>query len=241
MTTRRLSEIDLARFAAIPAGEQLEQALRKHKAGFGPWSYGPVRQSTADILAARTPLLGKSLDVPWLNIAAQIEQACSKGADQVEANLEVGKILYEATRRLGWITVQIEMGRLPIGQGQSVRYWTDTVIDDGDGPFIPFLDHRRNGGITNASNRQIVFSMQNLWIRERNPDLMDSRLAVIKFPCWKDERTIDIEFHDDAELLRYEELDARVCTVYETWARVSAERVRETRRTGTDGTTPFGF
>jgi hypothetical protein len=241
MKTRRLSEIDLARFACLPAGEQLEHALRLYNSGGGAWSYNPVRESTADILAARTLLLGEPPPVSWPKIARQIERACTKGEDQVEANVQVGKVLFDESRCLGWSAAKVHMGGLPIGIGESVRYWSDVVIEDGDGPFIPFFDHRRALGVANASIRQIVCSMQHLWIRERNPDLMDARLAVVRFPGDRGERGIHLNFHNDADLLSYEELDSRVRIVYETWARVSDERVRETRRSGSGGTTPFGF
>lgn len=241
MKIRRLSEIDLARFAALPPGERLEHALRAYNAGGGGWSYGPVRQSTADILDARTPLLGHGRPVPWPTIAAQLARSSTKGPDQVQANVEVGKVLFDAALRMGWAAVKVEMGRLPIGFGESVCYWSDVVVEDENGPFVPFLDHRRAHGVANASVRQVVFSMQHLWIRERNPDLMDARLAVVRFPPDEDDRGIRVDFHNDSDLLPYEELDGRVRTVYETWVRVSEERTRETRRTGTGGATPFGF
>lgn len=244
---RRLDEdtplvgIDLARFAACAKGEALERALRKYNAGVSVWSYEPVRQSTADILDARMPLLGCGPFVPWSNIALQIARACNKGEAQVKANVGVGKTLFDAARRLGWRVVKVEMGRLSIGIGGSVRYWSDVVIEDEDRLFVPFFDHRRSDGVANASMRQIVFSMQHLWIRERNPDLMDARLAVVRFPSDGDDRGIHLDFHSEAELLAYDELEGRVRNVYETWARVSTERTHETRRTGTGGETPFGF
>lgn len=241
MKTRRLSEIDLARFAALPEGGQLERALRAYNVGGGRWSYGPVRESTADILDARTPLLGHGRPVPWPTIAAQLVRACRKGQDQAKANVEVGKVLFDAVRRMGWAAVKVEMGRLPIGFGENVCYWSDVVVEDDNGLFVPFLDHRRAHGVANASVRQIVFSMQHLWIRERNPDLMDARLAVVRFPSDENERGIRVDFHNESELMSYEELNRRVRTVYETWAHVSEERTRETRRTGTGGETPFGF
>lgn len=241
MKIRRLSEIDLARFAALPAGERLESALRRYNAGGGTWSYSPVRTSTADILDARTPLLGAVLSVSWPSIVAQMQRACTRGQDQVRANLEVGKVLYDAARRLKWTAAKLHMGSLPIGFGESVRYWTDVVIEDEDGLFIPFFDHRRAHGIANAAMRQVVFSMQNLWLRERNPDLMTARLAIVRFPSGCDERGMHVDFHNDADLLSYEELNQRVCTVYETWARVSDDRSREARSTGTGRATPFGF
>lgn len=244
MKIRRLSEIDLARFAALPAGEPLERALRAYNAGGGGWSYGPIRQSMADVLDARTPLLGCSAPVGWSTIAAQLARACNRGVDQADANIQVGKVLFDAARRLGWKAAKFEMGRLPIGFGETVQYWSDIVIEDDDGLFVPFFDHRRGSGVANASVRQIVFSMQHLWVRERNPDLMDARLAVIRCPpdsSNNERRGIRVDFHNEAELLAYEVLVARVRTVYETWARVSEEKFHTPRRTGTGGATPFGF
>ncbi len=242
MKTRRLSEIDLARFTALPAGEPLERALRDYNAGGGGWSYEPIRQSTADVLAAQTPLFGPTNPVPWSSLSVQLARACKKGEDQVKANVEVGKVLFDAARRIGWKAAKVEMGRLPIGFGETVRYWSDVVIEDGEGLFIPFFDHRRAGGVANASVRQIVFSMQHLWVRERNPDLMDARLAVVRFPPDdEDSRSVRLDFHAEAELLAYEVLDARVRTVYETWARVSEDKVQTQRRTGTGDSNPFGF
>ena len=133
------------------------------------------------------------------------------------------------------------MGKLSIGFGETVRYWSDVVVEDGDGLFIPFFDHRRSGGIINSAVRQIVFSMQHTGIRERQPDLMDARLAVIRFPAGHEGRSIRVDFHSEADLLSYEELNGRVRTVYETWARIIDEQAGKIRRTGTSGSTPMGF
>ena len=239
MSTRRLSEIDLAKFAALHGGA-LEQALRSYNAGGGSWSYNPVRHSTADILAAQTPLLGRIEPASWVNLSKQIERACNRGEAQKLANIGVGKTLFDAARRYSWKAAKFDMGRLPIGFGESVSYWSNVVVEDEAGLFVPFFDHRREHGITNPLIRQIVFSMQHLWIRERHPDLMHARLAVIRFPSIGEERGIQIDFHKDAELLSYEELDARVRVVYQTWADVSDERGRR-RRAGAGESNPFGF
>lgn len=240
MKTRRLSEIDLARLAALPAGPQLEHALRAYNSGGGAWSYEPVRASTSDILGAETPLLGRFGPPPWSKIKRQIELACRRGAAQVNANTEVGKVLFEASRKLNWSAANVPMGRLPIGMGESVRYWCDIVLEDAEGQFIPYFDHRRGLGITNAGMRQIVFSMQHIWVRDRNPDLAGARLAVIQFPQERESRSVRVWFQNDTDLLSYEELNARVRLVYETWARVSAEKTHDARRAG-GGATPFGF
>lgn len=241
MKIRRLSEIDLARLASLPPGEQLERALRAYNTGGGAWSYDPVRGSTSDILNASMPLCGPLDQLPWEKVEHQIETACKKGEDQIKANVQVGKVLFDATHRAGWSAAKFPMGRLPLGLANTVRYWSDVLIADADGPFIPFFDHRREHGISNRLMSQIVFSMQHLWIRERHPDVADARLAIIQFPSEKETRRIRIEFHRESDLLSYEELDRRVRIVYETWARVSIEKIREMRRTGTSDRNPFDF
>jgi hypothetical protein len=148
----------------------------------------------------------------------------------------VGKILFDAVRKYEWAAVKFPMGRLPIGIGETVSYWSDVVLEDADGLLVPFFDHRRLHGIANPSVRQIVFSMQHLWVRERHPDLAYARLAIIQFPSYGETRGIRIELHNDSDLLPYKELDARVRNVYETWARVTTEKMRGSRKTGTGGT-----
>jgi len=54
-------------------------------------------------------------------------------------------------------------------------------------------------------------------------------------------RTLTVYFHDGSNLLAYEDLDARVRTVYATWARVSNARASTRRAAGGGGSTPLGF
>jgi hypothetical protein len=240
MKIRRLSEIDLARFVSLPAGPQLDQALRNYNTGGGSWSYGPVRSSTADILGARTPLHGALPPVPWEKLKRQIARACTKGEAQTKSNVQVGKVLFDEARKAGWLAAKYEMGNMPVGIGETVRYWSDVLLNDEEGMFVPFFDHRRENGVSSPAIRQVVFSMQHIWVRDRYPDLSDARLAIVRFPISDATRGVRIEFASDGELLSYDELNARVRVVYESWARVSEERVREPRRSGTDGN-PFDF
>ena len=240
MSYSRLSEIDLARALSVHPGPSLEAAMRGYNAGGGSWSYGPTRGSTADLLAAQPPMV----EVPapdWQKLAKQISGACTRGRDQVTANLEVSQVLFDHAGSHGWRTVQEPMGSLSVGFGDSVRYWSDVVIADENGPFIPFFDHRRAGGIANAAIRRVVFSMQNIGVRERNPDLADARLAVVRFPVSRERRTLTVQFSDGRDLMSYEELDAGVRTVYETWARISNDRSKQRQASGGGGSTPFGF
>ncbi len=240
MILSRLSEIDLAKAMNVPPGPALEAEMRRYNAGGGSWSYQPTRESTADILAARCTLIGAMASIEWPALARQITGACNRDRAQIDSNLQVSKILFDMARREGWAAVQEPMGRLSIGFGDSVRYWSDVVLADADGPFIPFFDHRRGGGLNNRHVRQIVFSMQHIGVRERNPDLSDPRLAIIRFPVTGETRTMTVHFHDGSDLLAYEDLDSRVRAVYETWARVSEDRTI-LRRSGGGGPTPFGF
>jgi hypothetical protein len=148
--------------------------------------------------------------------------------------------LFDHARQNAWSAVQVPMGRLSVGFGETVRYWSDVVIEDANGPFIPFFDHRRGGGLTSPLVRHIVYSMQFIGVQERNPDLTEFRLAVVRFPESGDKRKVQLNFHDGRDLLGYEELDRRVRAVYATWAQVSHERIKKRRATG-GGSTPFGF
>ena len=234
MPYTRLSEIDLARAMNIPAGPALRAEMRTYNAGAGPWSYQPTRDSTADIVAAKTPLLGAMPPADWTQIARQVRTACKRGQHQIDANLLVSRILFASAREFSWAAVQEPMGSLSVGFGEHVRYWSDVVLEDKNGLFIPFIDHRRSRGLTRPEVRRIVFSMQHIGVRERNPDLSQARLAIIRFPPSGSERGFAVHFHDGTDLLTYEDLDARVRDVYATWAQVCDERDAE-KKSGTGG------
>jgi hypothetical protein len=48
----------------------------------------------------------------WLKLAGQISTACNRGQRQIDANIQVSKLLFEAARDRGWSAVQEPMGRL---------------------------------------------------------------------------------------------------------------------------------
>lgn len=229
MKIRRFPDIDLARFIALAGGPQLEAALRLYDTGGGFWSYEPVRASTADIVGAVTPLHGAVRSPTWAQLERQITAACKHSEDQVVANTEVGKVLFDEKVKRGLSAVKFQMGRLPIGSGDTVRFWSDIVLADADGPFVPFFDHRRERGIVGAS-RNVVFSMQNLWVRERHPDLADVRLAIVRFPSGTPQRSMKIDFHDQGDLLSFDDLDAKARLVYETWSRILKEKAAPKRK-----------
>jgi hypothetical protein len=235
---RRLSEIDLARFVALPAGDVLERALVAYERGGGSWSYDPVRNSTGDILAARMPLLTTAAP-SWAQIQTQIARASVRGPIQAKANIEVGKALHDAASRHNWRAAVMQFGRMPLGFGESVAYWSNVVIEENGELIIPFFDHRREHGISNGEVRRVVFSMQNVWARDRVPDLQDAKLAVVSFPSAKEGRTFSMRIHAEADLYSYDELNQRVQAVYQTWAKVVHEAGERRRKGG--GENPMGF
>lgn len=240
MKIRRLNEIDLARLCAVQDDNALKQDLRRYNMGGGAWSYDPVRRSTADILGAQIPGFAPIAQPSEKQLKSQIERASTRGKDQAAANWLVGKTLLDHRLANEWMSAKFEMGFMPLGFGETARYWSDVLIDDGQGPIIAFFDHRREGGIQNADQRRIVHSMQNAWIRDRHLDLADARLAVIRFPSQGDERSVDIRFHDESDLLIYEDLDAAVKRVYRLWAEVTREKQGASK--GAAGSSnPMGF
>jgi hypothetical protein len=240
MKIRRLSEIDLARFCATPAA-WLERDLISYETGGGSWSYNPARSSAPDALAARTELLGEIPCPTWPQLKDQIARLCKYGQVQVDANQQVTKALFDSRVELEWQSAKVLMGQMSIGFGENVRYWHDVVVDDGAGPFVPFFDHRREHGVTNAEIRRIVFSMQDAWVRARNPDLAAARLAVVRFPKCGNERTLSIDFDEGVELLTYDELNQRVQNVYAVWARVCRDRADKRRGSGGSGPGSLGL
>lgn len=233
MTTPRLSETDLARFCVHSPGAALDEALRQYKIGGGSWSYDPARATVPDALAASVPLAFDMPRVPWSLLERSLAGRCSRDAQRL-ANVEATKILYDESVKRRWRAVQSDFASMPIGMGEAVRYWSNVIVEDDEGPFVFFPDHRRDRGLGGAEARRIVHSMQHVWIRSRYPDLEEARLVVLRFPMVGARREMRIHVADEDALLTYEQLDERVQGVYESWGRVFEERVRE-RRTGTGG------
>ena len=241
MKIRRLNEIDLARFCAINDDEWLRRDLRRYNLGGGAWSYDPVRRSTADVLNAQIPGFPPISEPSAEQVRRQIAGACNRGVVQAEANWLVAKTLREFRKSNGWQSVKFLMGPMPLGFGEVVSYWSDVVIDDGNGLIVPYFDQRREGGIQNSAQRRIVHSMQNAWVRDRHLDLSGARLAVVRFPSVDADRAVDIQFHDDSDLLSYEDLDTAVKRVYRLWAEVSRDKRDEDRARRASGANPMEF
>ena len=227
MKTRRLSEIDLARLCAlVDRPEELHLATEAYDAGGGAWSYDPARRSEADAVNAQPPL-PIPLDRPaWEKLERQVTRTCTRGQKQVDSNIEVTKLLHDLSVREGWVARTLDLSSMPIGVNETVRYWSNLVIEGPEGRFLTFIDHRRNGGLSGAVPKRIVHSMQSAWLHARYPDLEGTRLAIIQFPALKQIRSIKLTFCDTDDLMSYEELNERVLAVYLSWGGV-ADRLRK--------------
>lgn len=232
MKIRRLHEIDLARIALLPADEKRSR-LRRLRAGHAPYSYDPARSVLLDVVNAQGAL---PLPVPptsWAQIEALLRRA-AKSDDGFLANKEVTRLLYDLVQREGLSATQIDIGRMPVGVGETVAYWINAVLVRGDEAILPFFDHRRAQGLTELG-RTFVFAMMREHLAARHPDL-EARFAIFRFPQEGSDRAIKFLLHDPGERrLGYEELDAAVTETYAIWREVLEERLDEARRTGTGG------
>lgn len=229
---RRLHEIDLARVALLPADEKRSR-LRRHRAGRAPYSYDPARAVLLDVINAQARLPFPAPATPWDQIEARLRRAAPSD-ESFDANKEVTELLFALVRGHGYSAAQIDIGRMPVGVGETVAYWINAVLVRGDEVILPFYDHRRAKGLTELG-RKFVFSVMREHLAARHPDL-DARLAIFQFPQEGDDRAIKLRLDDpSAAKLTYEQLDAAVTETYAIWREVLEERQEDARRTGTGG------
>jgi hypothetical protein len=229
---RRLHEIDLARIALLPADEKRTR-LRRHRSGRAPYSYDPARAVLLDVVNAQALLPFPAPATPWNQIEARLRRESTTDEGFI-ANKEVTELLFGFVQRDGFSASQIDIGRMPVGVGETVAYWINAVLTRGDEIILPFFDHRRAKGLT-ALGRKFVFSMMREHLAARQPDL-DARLAIFQFPQEGDDRAIRFLLNDpSADQLTYEQLDAAVMETYAIWREVLEERLDEARKTGTGG------
>jgi hypothetical protein len=228
---RRLHEIDLAQIALLPTDEK-RLRLRRHRAGHAPYSYDPARAVLLDAINAQARLPFEAPPTPWAQIEARLRRD-AKTDESFAANREVTELLYGLIEREGMSAVQIDIGRLPVGVGETVAYWINAVIRNGDEFILPFFNHRRQR-LTDLSC-QFVFSIMREHLAARHPDL-EAKLALIQFPQEGSDRAIRLRVCHPAETtLTYDQLDAAVTETYAIWREVLEERLDEAKRTGTGG------
>ncbi len=231
MKIRRLHEIDLARVALLPADEKRSRLLR-HRSGRARFSYDPARAVLLDVVNAQSSLPWRAPATPWEHIEHRLRRDAPTD-ESFQANLEVTELLFGLVNAEGYEALQFDIGRLPVGVGETVAYWINAVLVKEGNAVLPFFDHRRAKGLT-AIARTFVFSMMREHLSARHPDL-DATLAIFQFPQEGDDRAIRVRQLDAAEkLLSYEALDAAVSETYTIWREILEERLDEARRTGTD-------
>lgn len=169
----------------------------------------------------------------WEHIEARLRRSAPT-EEGFAANVEVTSLLFDLVRGDGFEAQQFDVGRMPIGVGESVAYWVNAVLIRDQEIILPFFDHRRAKGLTQIA-RTFVFSMMREHLAARHPDL-EARLAIFQFPQQGDERSIRLSMHEPCSgLLPFDALDAAVTETYAIWREVLEERSDEARKTGTDG------
>lgn len=217
--------IDLANFAPLPA-DQKRRALEGFKQGRPPYSYQPVRQSTADLMNIATSLFGFGPRPSFEQIATVIRGASKYEAEAV-ANLNVAAGLYE----LSWQGRRERFRALGTTIGQSLVYWEPVVVSVDGHPVVPFFNQRRTG--LGPEARRFVFSAMHEQIRVAEPDFTNVRLCICQFAdTKKGPRSARLNFDDAVALFSFEDVQAMVAETYAIWAEVWAGRVEEARRSG---------
>ncbi len=232
---RRIPETDLANIGPMEV-EFKYRALRSLKAGWGPFSYDPTKQTAPDTLNARLELFGRAEPTSLAQIRRRIVSLSRRGDEEAAANLEVTECLHKfAIERNVWARrYNISPYNLSSAVGISYSFWLPLVLMVDDRLTIPFIDPRRTRGLT-AIGRRFAFSMAHHRARVLDPDLADAELAIFRFPPVTDEdgterRLLTAYFAGGDPLFSYEELDRMVAETYEVWQRVLAERREEARR-----------
>lgn len=239
MKIRRLAETDLARFCVMPK-EKREQALRKHKSGWAPHDYDPVRLAQPDILNRQLAMFGATSPTPWRKIKELIVKA-SDGPKEAYYNLKVGEALFEFARLKEIISRDHALPSWGVGFGQSVRYWQNYVSIFDRNFEISFHDYRISKNLNEAA-RRFVLSVMHQRTRVVDPDLQESVLAIYQFAKGSNGKRIIRRFTDEGiDLFTFEELNEMISDTYSLWQKILNEREADVRKTGTGPSNPMGF
>lgn len=242
MSNKRLTNIELARFGAIPRGEDRDKAIRDHLKGIVRWSYQPARTYLIDILNVSTPLM-PTPNTRWDIIQHKILNKCSNYKDedvaqqQKDYNVGKGEQLYRLRQDLNWEFLDYNIkGGLSVPNYKPFFYWHNTVGKDQDGLFLPFIDFRSNKGLNSEESRKIVFSIQNLLVLEQDLDLEGARPAIIRIEGnLKKGLKAAYYFNDGTELYSLADIQTMALEVYDDFERIKRDIPDEDTKTGTGG------
>lgn len=233
MKTPRLPpDTDLARIAPLSTDEKRWQLL-KLKGGFSTWSYEPTRKAVPDLVNASGSLLLSTGDTPISALEERIERACKGNAQGIKSNLEVARLAYSDHRAGPLESFQYSFGRYYVAPGESIAYWSDVYVMQGDKPLIPFYDFRRNNGLT-RSGAKFAASIMQLKVIADFEEFADAQLLHVQFPQQhKSARTIRSRVVGRDDLFSYERVSAMIAEVRSIWYEINDERADEARRSGT--------
>lgn len=242
MSNKRLTNIELARFAALPRGEERDKAIREYLKGGMRWNYQPVRTYLIDILNVSTPLM-PTPDTRWDIIQQKILSKCgnykNENVAEQQKNYNVGKgeQLYRLRHDLNWEFLDYNIrGGLSIPNYKPFSYWHNTLGKDEDGAFLPFIDFRSNKGLNSEESRKIVFSIQSLLVLEQDLDLEGARPAIIRIEgnLGKGLKAA-YYFNNGTDLYSRAEIESLVLEVYDDFERIKRDIPDEDAKTGTGG------
>lgn len=234
-----LPEIDLARVSPLPV-EQKRRALEAIRHGHPPYSYAPMRKNISDTLNVRAGMMGALPRVPWEMIEQDIRRRSKNDAEE-QANLRVGKGLFDYVEARALTGRHHEFFPLGLGVGTKVVFWSPVVLMIDSRPLVPFFDPRRTKELT-VQARRFAFSMMHQRIRAADPDFDNVALGIFQFSLSEKGPRVPI-LHTDAgiELFTFEELDLMVAETYDMWREVCEERAATIRRRAGGGAKGGGF
>jgi hypothetical protein len=242
---RRLSEIDLANAAALPAGER-HAALRRVNLKSPKVNYQPTRRKQPDIFNARGDLFGQAREADLEALKECIRKDPFTRNDATEkANLEVTECLhhYAVVNRIQARRYHISPFILQGASGIKLVYWSPLILVKEQRLHVLFIDPRRENGLT-PEGRHFAFSMMHHRARAVHLDLEDAELIIFQFPM-ADAANRYLKVHTASQLDRplfdYDELEQRIRETYTTWRLVLAEREAELRRKADRGRGDFGL
>ncbi|MEM6627731.1 MAG: hypothetical protein AAF719_13620 [Pseudomonadota bacterium] len=232
-----ISPTDLARIAPLDEAQQRNQ-LSKLKAGHPPFTYRHTRLKLPDILNLQVGGLFAGPKVSWARIEEALISDCASG-DETTYNLMAAKALHKFAEGAD-IAGRLErdgFGGMPLGQGHRVSLWEKAIVRYEGRPHVVFIDLRSTKYLS-KDGRRFAFSAQHEQIRERDGDLADAGLLILRVhkPI---EGARKVTPHTDAgvELYSYDELNQMTQRTYELWDEIYFKRVTEERRraAGDDG------
>ncbi|WP_315813474.1 type VI toxin-antitoxin system SocB family DNA replication inhibitor toxin [Bradyrhizobium sp. SZCCHNR2028] len=230
-----LPDTDLARIAPLSVHLK-RRALEAFRVSHPPYRYVPFRKALPDILNIQTGFLATGGRVPFKHIERTI-QSESWSADELAANLQVAKSLYDYAEANLIEGRSLELFPLQVGAGSKLVFWHSLLVIRDGRPVIPFFDPRRSTTQLTRVARQFVFSIMHERIRAADPDYADVTFAIWQFTAPKKGPRVAFAHEEiGVPLFSFEQIEAMVQETYEIWGEIYTRRAKTQpprRATGT--------